>query len=88
MRPENIHGYTFPNALTSFAVEERFKDHFFFGYLVALRIYTGKYQNMERPKTTLPGPMHNQPSHEMKCESMPIIFFITSVVKDLKNFTK
>ena len=31
--------------------------------------------------------MYNQPSHEMKCESMPIIFYITSVVKDLKNFT-
>ena len=30
--------------------------------------------------------MYNQPSHEMKYESMPIIFFITSVVKDLKNF--
>ena len=30
--------------------------------------------------------MYNQPSQEMKCESMPIIFFITSVVKDLKNF--
>ena len=28
MRPENVHGYTFPNALTSFAVEERSKDHF------------------------------------------------------------
>ena len=31
--------------------------------------------------------MCNQPSHEMKCESMPIIFYITSVAKDLKNFT-
>ena len=29
--------------------------------------------------------MKNQPSHEMKCARMPIIFFITSVVKDLKN---
>ena len=28
MRPENVHGYTFPNALTSFAVEERSKDYF------------------------------------------------------------
>ena len=28
MRPENVHGYTFPNALTSFAVEETSKDHF------------------------------------------------------------
>ena len=28
MRPENVHGYTFPNALTSFAIEERSKDHF------------------------------------------------------------
>ena len=28
MRPENVHGYTFPNALTSFAVEERSKDHY------------------------------------------------------------
>ena len=28
MRPENVHGYTFPNALTSFAVEERSEDHF------------------------------------------------------------
>ena len=27
-RPENVHGYTFPVALTSFAVEERSKDHF------------------------------------------------------------
>ena len=36
---------------------------------------------------TLPDPMYNQPSHEMKCESMPIIVFITSIVKDLKNFT-
>ena len=24
---------------------------------------------------TLPGPMYNQPSHEMKRDSMPIIFF-------------
>ena len=28
MRPENVHGYTFPNALSSFAIEERSKDHF------------------------------------------------------------
>ena len=28
MTPENVHGYTFPNALTSFALEERSKDHF------------------------------------------------------------
>ena len=28
MRPENVHGYTFPNALTSFAIEERSKDRF------------------------------------------------------------
>ena len=28
MRPENVHGYTFPNALTSFAAEERSKDNF------------------------------------------------------------
>ena len=28
MRPENEHGYTFSNALTSFAIEERSKDHF------------------------------------------------------------
>ena len=32
--------------------------------------------------------MYNQSSHEMKYESMPIILFITSVVKDLQNFTK
>ena len=28
MRSENVHGYTFPNALTSFALEERSKDRF------------------------------------------------------------
>ena len=28
MRPENEHVGTFPNALTSFALEERSKDHF------------------------------------------------------------
>ena len=28
MRPENVHGYIFPNGLTSFAVEERSKDYF------------------------------------------------------------
>ena len=28
MRPENVNGYTFPNALTSFTEEERSKDHF------------------------------------------------------------
>ena len=28
MTPENVHGYTFPNALTSFTLEERSEDHF------------------------------------------------------------
>ena len=37
---------------------------------------------------TLPGPTYNQPSHEIKCESMLITFYIALVVKDLKNFTK
>ena len=32
---------------------------------------------------TLPGPMYNQPSHEMKCESMLIIFYIPPVVSSL-----
>ena len=31
---------------------------------------------------TLPVPMYNQPSHEMKCKSMPIIFNIPLVAKD------
>ena len=32
---------------------------------------------------TLTGPMYNQPSHEMKCESMLIIFYIPPVVSSL-----
>ena len=32
--------------------------------------------------------MYNQPSHEIKCDSMPIMFFTTSAVKDLENFTE
>ena len=33
MRPENVHGYTFPNTPTSFTVEERSKDHFTVVYM-------------------------------------------------------
>ena len=52
-----------------------------------------KYENPNKTSTspwnlTLPGPLYNQPSHEMKSESMLIIFCIPSIVKDLKNFTK
>ena len=49
-----------------------------------------KYENQTKPppppEILLPGPMNNQPSHEMKCKSMIIIYYIPSVVKDLKNF--
>ena len=42
-------------------------------------------QNLHLPwNLTLPGPLYNQPSHEMKCE----IFYIPSVAEDLKSFTK
>ena len=48
-----------------------------------------KYENRTKPppppEILLPGPMNNQPSHEMKCKSMRIIHYIPSVVKDLKN---
>ena len=38
-------------------------------------------QNLHLPwNLTLTDPLYNQPSHEMKCESMLIILFITSVV--------
>ena len=37
---------------------------------------------------TLPGPLYNQPSHEMKCESMLIIVYISAGVKDLKKIWK
>lgn len=48
-----------------------------------------KYENRTKPPPSpeilLPGPMNNQPSHEMKCKSMITIYYIPSVVKDLKN---
>ena len=47
-------------------------------------------QNHYLPRSlTLAGPLYKRPSHEMRCESLLIIFYIPSVVKDFFNvFTR
>ena len=58
----------------------------------ALAYYTSDHEIRETFTShwnlTLPGPMYNQPSHEMKWESKPIIYFYYLSSKRLKELYK